>query len=340
MRVRPYQSPYAAQAADVAFPPPLSYPLGWFHAGFSREWAPGTVLTRRFMGADVVVYRTRAGALRATRPYCPHLGAHLGAGGTVDGEYLVCPFHRFAFAPDGSCARTPYGRPPKATLSLLAVRETYGIVWIWHSPDGTPPTWELPELPPVAYARTFHTVEQAGHPQDMAENAIDYGHATELHGFDFAEERSEPKSNGPLYTLEVRFGRRLPLLPPSQDASLQLLGLGAICGLINIPRYGVQACQWMLATPTGPWRMRYGLAANVTVPPASGLPTPLRRLIEHTLSYGMNRWTRRDARADQFVFQHKAYLPHPKLNDGDGPIGAYRHWAHQFYPAPHPDTTS
>jgi phenylpropionate dioxygenase-like ring-hydroxylating dioxygenase large terminal subunit len=43
--------------------------------GFSRELPAGKVLTRRFMGEDVVVYRTRAGAVRAVRPYCPHLAS-------------------------------------------------------------------------------------------------------------------------------------------------------------------------------------------------------------------------------------------------------------------------
>ncbi|MGW2323696.1 Rieske (2Fe-2S) protein [Streptomyces sp. NPDC001155] len=105
----------------------LPYPSGWFCLARSRELAPGNVLTRRFMDEDVVLYRTRDGRPRAVHPYCPHLGAHLGAGGTVEGQNLVCPFHRFAFAPDGTCVGTPDGPPPRARLQHHTISERNGL---------------------------------------------------------------------------------------------------------------------------------------------------------------------------------------------------------------------
>ncbi|WP_369123002.1 Rieske 2Fe-2S domain-containing protein [Streptomyces viridochromogenes] len=39
----------------------------------------------------------------------PHLGTHLGCGGWVDGENIVCPFHRFAFDLDAAVARVGPG---------------------------------------------------------------------------------------------------------------------------------------------------------------------------------------------------------------------------------------
>ncbi|MEV6419914.1 Rieske 2Fe-2S domain-containing protein [Streptomyces sp. NPDC051662] len=57
----------------------------------------GKVVRRQFMGEDLVAYRTREGIVRVVDPYCPHLGAHLGFGGLVDGENIVCPFHHFAY---------------------------------------------------------------------------------------------------------------------------------------------------------------------------------------------------------------------------------------------------
>ncbi|MCD9195003.1 Rieske 2Fe-2S domain-containing protein [Streptomyces albireticuli] len=335
MRVRTYKSVHQARPADEAFPAPFPYPAGWFCVGFSREWAPGAVRTRPFMGADVLVYRTRSGTLRVTRPYCPHLGAHLGAGGAVDGELLVCPFHRFAFAVDGSCARTPYGAPPKASLDVLPSREAYGIVWVWHHADGAPPGWELPELPALARPRAFCAVELAGHPQDVMENFVDYGHVTELHGVEHFEVVSEPAGDGPFYTMTFVARRTLPLfpslLPSVQEVGFRLLGLGGAVILIDVPRYRIRAAQWMLPTPIGPGRIRYWLAANVVTDSALRLPSPVRRSVERASSAGMNRWTLHDTGTDLFVFHHKAYLSHPKLNSGDGPIGAFRNWARQFY---------
>ncbi|MFE2728293.1 Rieske 2Fe-2S domain-containing protein, partial [Kitasatospora sp. NPDC059327] len=142
MRIRPTRDQvWPEDSSDSLLP----YPNGWFCVGPATEWKPKTVLTKPFMGQDIVVYRTARGVLRAVRPYCPHLGAHLGVGGTVDGELLVCPFHKFAFGPDGACAQTPYGQPPRASLQLVPVAQAAGFVWVWHAHDGASPSWELPD---------------------------------------------------------------------------------------------------------------------------------------------------------------------------------------------------
>jgi phenylpropionate dioxygenase-like ring-hydroxylating dioxygenase large terminal subunit len=47
----------------------------------------------------------RAGVLDA---FCPHLGTHLGHGGTVDGNNLKCPYHSWEFDADGKCHSIPY----------------------------------------------------------------------------------------------------------------------------------------------------------------------------------------------------------------------------------------
>ncbi|MFC5719935.1 Rieske 2Fe-2S domain-containing protein [Streptomyces gamaensis] len=332
MRSHLYRSPYPARTVADTAPEALPYPSGWFCLGFSREWPPGTVRTRGFMGADVVVYRTRNGVLRAVGPHCPHLGAHLGAGGTVEGELLVCPFHRFGFAVDGTCVRTPYGTPPRASLDRLTVRESRGIVWAWHAPDGTPPSWELPDLPAVARPRRVHRTAVAGHAQDVMENFVDYGHVTQLHRVDFLEVRSEPKADGPFYRASFRVGRPVPLLPAVQDIELLILGMGAGLLTIAMDRPRLRAAQWVFATPVAPGRLHYTMAANAVTGTPPHHPAALHRpLLDHAVGLGMNRWNLHAARADFPVFHHKTYLPHPRLNDEDGPIGAYRRWARQFH---------
>jgi phenylpropionate dioxygenase-like ring-hydroxylating dioxygenase large terminal subunit len=79
------------------------YPNGWFVFGFSDELRPEALLSRQFMGQRVVVFRTRSGKVVASEAYCPHLGAHFGSGGRVEGELLRCPFHGFSFDDAGAC---------------------------------------------------------------------------------------------------------------------------------------------------------------------------------------------------------------------------------------------
>src|SRR5437868_8160299 len=127
----------ALTPSDEMFGAQLPDPDGWYCLGFSREVKPGMVLTRKFMGQDVVLYRTSKGMLRVVRPYCPHLGGHLGLG-KVEGENIICAFHTFAYGLDGMCSRTSYGaRPPKARLGFHTVRETNtGLIMAWHHHEG------------------------------------------------------------------------------------------------------------------------------------------------------------------------------------------------------------
>jgi phenylpropionate dioxygenase-like ring-hydroxylating dioxygenase large terminal subunit len=54
--------------------------------GWSEEFVPGTVKAMKYLGSDLVAYRTYDGRLSVLDAYCPHMGAHLGYGGCVDGE--------------------------------------------------------------------------------------------------------------------------------------------------------------------------------------------------------------------------------------------------------------
>lgn len=333
MRNHPYRSPYGAAPA-VPPVPHLPHPQGWFCVGFSQDFKPGTVAPVPFMDGEVVIYRTRSGRLRVTRPYCPHLGAHLGAGGKVEGELLVCPFHHFGFAVDGTCAKTPYGKPPRARLSLVHSRELYGIVWVWHSERDEEPSWDLPVLPVGDTYLARHGVDLCGHPQDQMENAIDYGHVPELHkvGIQVLE---EPKVNGCTYVMSYRLQRPLPLIGcVDTQIKVTLIGMGCMHVKFTFGRHST-ADAWLMPTPTGPWRMRLWYAAAIDY---DSLPAPLRRLPRRPAEWVgaslLNKWSVRDGSVDCLVFHHKTYLHHPKLNDSDGPIGAFRKWAEQFYPRP------
>src|SRR5690554_7382987 len=69
------------------------YPRGWFQIAYSDEVEPGSVHPIRYFGRDYVLFRTESGALSLLDAFCPHLGAHLGYGGRVEGESIRCPFH-------------------------------------------------------------------------------------------------------------------------------------------------------------------------------------------------------------------------------------------------------
>ncbi|HKT28519.1 Rieske 2Fe-2S domain-containing protein [Dyella sp.] len=329
---------WAARPGNEVAPPWLPYPDGWFCVGLSTEWKAETIQTVPFMGEDIVIYRTKSGAIRAIHPYCPHLGAHLGAGGTVKGELLICPFHRFEFAPDGICAHTPYGSPPKASLHLLHAKEAYGIVWVWHHHNDQPPSWDLPDFPEVGkHPLDYRKIDLAGHPQEVMENAVDYGHLPQLHKITFMGELFPMISEGPISHMGFRIARYVPLLGTQiYDTTIHMMGIGGSRLILETPRLQIRTAVFALPTPIAPWRMRLTLAASVEAPEPSWLPGPIRRLarsqIEKTLRHSFLWAIVKDVYKDFPLWHHKKYHHHPRLNSGDGPIGKLRGWAQQFYP--------
>ena len=66
------------------------FPTGWYCVGFSDELQSSTLLTRRLMNQELVLYRNEKQEIVVAQAHCPHLGAHFGHGGKIiDGE-LEC----------------------------------------------------------------------------------------------------------------------------------------------------------------------------------------------------------------------------------------------------------
>ncbi|GAA2910843.1 Rieske 2Fe-2S domain-containing protein [Streptomyces thioluteus] len=312
----------------------LPYPSGWFFLALSRELSPGRVLTRRLAGEDVVLYRTDDGTPYAVHPYCPHLGAHFGAGGTVEGRNLVCPFHHFAFGPDGICVGTPDGRPPRARVEHHTIRERNGMVFGWYAPDGTAPTWEAPETAPPGVAPVGQwSVEVHAPAQELPENACDYRHLPVVHHVTLRE-LDPPKAEGPYLRYRLRLGPARPaaLRRFQVDHSFLMAGPGCLRVEAALPRLGLVTYLWALHTPTAPGHTLLTIASACSgirsSRPAGTSP------LHHAVARGLLLSASRKALQDVTIWNAKRYEPRPRLAPGDEAIGLYRHWVRQFYPPP------
>ncbi|AEM84537.1 aromatic ring-hydroxylating oxygenase subunit alpha [Streptomyces violaceusniger] len=330
---------HAAEPADALHAPSRPYPNGWFCLAFSDELRAGSLTTRRLAGAEVVLYRTAKGVLRAVRPQCPHLGAHLGVGGSVEGEDIVCPFHRFAFDPSGACVRTGYDQPPpKASLTQYPVCEANGSVYVWWHALGMPPQWDVPLFPMDDRQPFSHgTFDIAGHPQDVIENAFDWGHLPALHGLEEVDIEGLPVTGEPVSTVTA-MARNTMMRGFHQSYTLTVIGLATIAARTVLPAGAGSLYVMLHATPTAPGRMqvRFGTKLELNglpgVPDWLGRPAvmPLARLLSEVLQ----RVGSVDTGADLLMWHHQEHVARPRLAKGDGPIGRYRQWAQQFYTEP------
>jgi len=319
---------------DTALP---AYPNGWYAVGFADELPRRGVLVRRFMGGEIVLYRTEGGAACAVEPHCPHLGAHLGHGGRVEGESLRCPFHGFCFDRAGACVSTPYGkRLPKARLGTHRVREQSGLLLVFHDAEGRAPEWEVPPLDMSGWTPlSRRTTTLRGHPQETTENSVDVGHLAVVHGYRGVTEVTPLEMRGAHLTVRYAFDRRTlgPLPRMRIEFTIHAHGLGYSLVETDVPELGVQSRQFVLATPIGDRQITMRIALGLRAAPDHRWANrivrgPIARALAEVLMLGFAA----DARQDHVIWGNKRYLSPPVLAEGDGPIGAYRRWARQFYP--------
>lgn len=328
-----------ATPADALHAPTRPYPNGWFCLAFNDELRRGSIITRPLAGREVVLYRTTAGVLRAVRPRCPHLGAHLGVGGSIEGEEIVCPFHRFAFDPAGVCVRTGYDQPPpKASLTQYAVCEANGGIYVWWHVLGLPPQWEVPVLPLDDRQPFSHdTFDIAGHPQDVIENAFDWGHLPALHGLKDLVIDGPPVTGQPVSTVTAT-ARGTMMRGSRQSYTLTVIGLATIAARSVLPLGAGSLYVMLHATPTSPGRIQLRFGTKLELAGIPGVPAKAGRAATmpaaRLLSRVLQRVASVDTGADLLMWHHQEHVEHPKLAKGDGPIGRYRQWAQQFYTEP------
>eukprot|EP01037_Dinobryon_pediforme_P045189 gene45189-57531_t len=103
----------------------------WYVAGLSSEISRD-IISRRFLGIDVALFRTMAGEPIAVRNRCPHRSFPL-AKGRLEGDTLICGYHGMQFDPSGQCTNMPAMPivPSNASVRSFPLVEKAHLVWIW-----------------------------------------------------------------------------------------------------------------------------------------------------------------------------------------------------------------
>jgi nitrite reductase/ring-hydroxylating ferredoxin subunit len=319
------------------------HPDGWFAVGFTSELGPGAVLTRPFMGREVVLYRTASGRAVAVDAHCPHMGAHFGHGGAVAGETLRCPFHHFCFDADGRCVSTPYRRRlPQANLRTWPLRERHGVLLVHHDHQGRAPAWEVPALDTAGWSLLRHgRLRARSHPQETSENGVDLGHFSVVHGYEDVE-LLDLHVDGHYLRSRFAFQRRADFLGRGSrrirvEFEAHLHGLGYSVVEVHVPAFGLRTRQFVLATPADAGSLDLRLALCVkTLERSARLhwllgPVP-PALLTRLVAWSAFKAYVHDVEQDVPIWEHKQYVHPPRLAEGDGPVGRFRRWARQFYP--------
>ena len=133
----------------------------------------------------LVIWRTADGSVHAAEDRCLHRGTALSLG-HVDGDCLVCPYHGWQFAGDGSCVEIPQlgpgaTIPARARIIGFRCEERHGLIWVaLDDPVADIPAF--PEFDDPGYRHVecpVYTWESSA--PRMVENFTDFGHLGWLH---------------------------------------------------------------------------------------------------------------------------------------------------------------
>lgn len=300
----------------------LSIPNGWFQLAYSDELDVGVTLPLRYFDRDLVLFRTDSGEIALLDAFCPHLGAHLGHGGVVEGENIRCPFHAWEFDRGGACRKVPYAKriPVKAKVAAWRCVERNQMIWGWHHSAGAAPTWEVPDVAEVADDNWTnlerHRWVIRSNPQEIGENGVDRAHFRYVHGT-----KEVPESELELEGHIRRAVQHLKMTTPrgEVDGRLSVEAHGMGC---TITRFS-GICETVLLLSHTPIdgetvETRFAFTQNKTDANTGVAAAVVKEVV-------------RQMDQDIPIWEHKRYLPQPMLCDGDGPIPAYRKWASQFY---------
>jgi len=315
---------------------PMGIPFGWFFVSYSDELAIGDVKPLYYFGRDLVLFRNESGVAGVLDAFCPHLGAHLGHGGRVDGDALRCPFHAWAFKPDGFCVDIPYAKafPPICKREPVAgpypVTEANGVVWAWYHPEGVAPLYEVLTVPqftePGWAPQTRRFWRFHSNPQEIAENGVDVAH------FEYVHQMASVPEGKTSYEGHIRRssaqGERQITLPSGETrtvaSSVHTVQNGAgqkttqLSGLVTLTLQ-------VLVTPVeaDDCELRFCFTHPVVEP---GSPDDLAIQAAIASTTGQS-----GVEGDIPIWDKKIHRTRPLLCDGDGPILRFRRYFEQFY---------
>lgn len=306
--------------------PFTSSPKGWYCVGLSRELEVGQVKPVKAFEHDLVLFRGEDGQVKLLGAYCPHMGAHLGHGGTVVGNTVKCPFHAWQFDGDGKCARIPYAEhiPPKAKTRKWEVVEKNGLIMAWNDNAGSAPEWELPTISEVGSPdwTEFEVREWdiRTHSLDMAENQVDVAHFQYLHGtLNYPKSIAEEKG----HIMQVTSVADMGTTRGATAGQIQSTSWGF--GFQTIRFTGIVDTLLIAAvTPTDGEHVHVRFCFMVNKKNGGDVARGVGKAFIAEVS--------RQLEQDIPVWENKVFVHPPMLCSGDGPIPLFRKWLRQFFP--------
>lgn len=320
------------------------FPNGWFRVAYSNELPNKKVIPIHYFGKDLVIFRTENGRAHVLDAHCPHLGAHLGHGGVVEGQLIRCPFHSWAFNPQGSCVDIPYTNkiPSKVRIRSWPVCELHGLIMVYYHSQGATPDWKMPAEFPWWNSQEWTNFTKPdkwkirNHVQEIDENNMDIAHMLPVHNTLVTDLKDYPlEIDGPIliHRMFAKVEQKIFFkmsIKASFEVEFKFYGLGCHCTYTRTAD-NKESLTLALLTPVDEEYVEIHTIASVKKMRFNSLGTWAIRRYTHNLYNAA-------LKQDLPIWENKIHRAQPLLCEGDGQIMPYRRWAAQFYDSDVPNT--
>jgi nitrite reductase/ring-hydroxylating ferredoxin subunit len=311
---------------EPRYPFPAS-PNGWFSVGAVDDLAQGDVRPLHYLGRDLVLFRGEDARARVFDAHCPHLGAHLGVGGRVCGDGIICPFHGWRYDGQGQLAEVPgLDRSPRVSARAWQVCERNGRIFVWHHAADAPPSFDVigyrhDEESWTPWRSSRYRVRV--HVQDLTENIIDRSHFAAVHDMALPDrDHFEVTFSGASMVVE----QRLKVTAASQ-AGIEVETTTTTCGpgiaAIEVNQGPLEMLTYIAQTPIDDQFTEVNLLFS------------MKRLEDEestdSISELNDQITNLQFTQDVPIWENKVYRERPIITKIDGPVANYRRWFRQFY---------
>ncbi|MCZ6807504.1 MAG: Rieske 2Fe-2S domain-containing protein [Deltaproteobacteria bacterium] len=298
---------------------------GWYMVCWSADLGPRAVMPLRYFARDFVLFRGETGKPTLLDAHCPHLGAHLGYGGCVEGDDIVCPFHAWRFSSEGRCVDVPYASriPPRAALRSYPVAEHSEMILAYIGPEGSSPRYEVPpieELDDPAWTSLERAeITIATQPREVIENVADKAHFRQVHNQTI--DQFEMIIDGPRATQRtIGRGGTLDGKPISVETVATYHG-PAVQFTHLMWAYDMVLINAHVPIDEENLILRFGVMLYT----GEGVELDRNVILTHMAA------ARDGYFQDVAIWEHKRWRDKPLLADGDGPIGEIRKWYQSFF---------
>lgn len=158
---------------------------GWYIACSSKELKKNAI-ARTINHLPFVIIRTQNHQVSAFLDKCPHRNIPLSSG-SIQRDYLVCPYHGWEFNHNGICQKQPgnidYQNQPRHNLIKYPAIELNNHVWIYSHPQEIPGTqpYKFPLIDQPGFTTFSWKITSSASLENIAENFLDATHTHFVH---------------------------------------------------------------------------------------------------------------------------------------------------------------